>query len=272
MKNILNFFSAGYLSCKGALLPLMICLALVSACTRNYDTPGVASLSVFNGVVGAGTLVPDLSDTNRRFWYKAIEYVNYGNGGSVDPGVLRNTGQFNASTGTQRIRFLKYPDTLPHNKPILDLKLAVPVGTISSLFLTGTVDAPDTLFIRENFPWHSHTDSVTSIRVVNLVPGLNASVNLQGNAVGSEVESLGFKSLSPFKNYPVTGQGTQYVFEVRDAATGNLLLTRTVDARDRKQSTSSLNNYRFRNFTLVIYGQLGNTTNGAPNTVIMTNN
>ena len=271
MKNKQQFLPGSYRTCKGLIIILMINCILAPGCTKSFDVPGVASLNVFNGIVGTSRLSSDLSETSPIQWYKNSLSVLYGNAGSLNPVNVRTSPQFNSYSGEQRIKFFNYPDTLAHSKPLLDLRLNLPVSSISSLFLTGTVDNPDTLFVRDHFPVHSEADSVTWIRIVNLIPGLSASVNLVGNIDGSEVASLDYKSVSGFKSYPVPANGTRYDFEIKDASTGTLVATGIVDARDTKQSTSFINYYRNKNFTMIIYGGRGNTGSTAPKVVLMGN-
>lgn len=130
---------------------------------------------------------------------------------------------------------------------------------MNTLFLTGTLSAPDTLFVREQLPYRSITDSTTGFRVINLVKGFTASVNLQGKPVGSEVPSLGYKAVSPFNSYDVKKDPMEYVFEIRDANTGTIVSTQTIDTEDRDIGFGVANLYRFRNFTIIIYGELNNT-------------
>lgn len=271
MKNKQPLLSGCYLTCKRLILFLMINVLLAAGCTKSFDVPGVASLNVFNGVVGTTRLSSDLSETPPIQWYKNSLSVLYGNAGSLNPVNIRTSPQFNSYSGDQRIKFFNYPDTLAHSLPLLDLRLSLPVNSISSLFLTGTVDDPDTLFVRDNFPLHTGTDSVTRIRIVNLVPGLSASVNLAGNSNGSEVASLEYKSVSDFISYPVPSNGTRYDFEIREANSGELVTTGVLDARDARQSTSFINYYRFKNLTMIIYGGIGNTGSTAPRVVLMGN-
>ncbi len=146
----------------------MISCLLTAGCTKDFDRPGVASLNIFNGIVGATTIAPDLSEASPIQWYKTSNLLSYGVAGSVNPTTNRNNVQFNSYSGTQRFKFFHYPDTLVHSKPLLDIRLDLPVGTVSSLYLTGTTEAPDTLFARDHLTYHPFTDSVTSLRMVNL--------------------------------------------------------------------------------------------------------
>jgi hypothetical protein len=272
MQNNQPFLYASYRSCRIAFLFLLISSLLLAGCTKELDRPGVASLNIFNGIVGTATLAPDMSEASPIQWYKTSNLLLYGDAGSLNPVTARSNVQFNAYSGQQRFKFYNYPDTLAHSKPLLDLRLDIPVGSISSLYLTGTTEVPDTLFMRDELPYHSITDSITSLRFVNLISGLTANISLQGNPEGSEWSQLGFKSITPFKKYPLTGTGVKYVFEIRDATTGNLVVTGTADAQDRRQSTSFINYYRFKNLTMILYGKLDNTGATAPRVAIMSNN
>ncbi|QEC42928.1 DUF4397 domain-containing protein [Pseudobacter ginsenosidimutans] len=257
---------------KGYFILLIIGFSFTTGCTKDEAVPGIAALNVFNGVVGSGVLAPDLSNGNTGIqWYKGSNLITYGNVGAPSSFDSRKSVRFNSYSGTRNIKFYQYPDTLPHSKPVIQLTLDLPVGSINSLFLTGKPDAPDTLFIRDQLPYHPPSDSVTSIRVVNLIPGLTVSVNLQDDPSGNEVASLGYKEVTAFKDYSVKGTGLRYVFEIRNAVTGDLVATGIADARNISSSTAVINHYRFRNVTLVIYGELGNTGTGAPKVAIMSN-
>lgn len=252
-------------------LACLLCMALLNACKKTNDIPGMASLIIFNGVVGSDTLVTNFSGTAPITWYKQANQLYYGFPGDAFPFIDRNNNRFNWYSGQQRVAFFEYPDTLAHSKPVVDLVLDLPVGTINSLFLTGSMDAPDTFFTRDQVPGHSIADSTAGIRVVNLVKGIAVSMNIQGLAPGSEVATLGYKKASPFSNYDIKKQTDVYVFEIRDALTGDLIAAETIDPQDTDIGFGLSNNYRFRNFSIIIYGALNNTGTGAISSTIMSN-
>lgn len=130
-------------------------------------------------------------------------------------------------------------------------------GGVYSLFLTGTPAAVESVFLKEeNIP--SHTDNVFGARVINLVTGgVPISVNLQGNANGSFISNLTYKSISTFKDVSALDSEGDKVFEFRNAATGVLITSFTVPGYDLP---------RFRNITLVFAGAVG------AETIIRTNN
>jgi hypothetical protein len=141
--------------------------------------------------------------------------------------------------------------------------LNLPIGTIHSLFVTGTLAAPDTFFTLDNPPYHSPLDSTIGIRFVNLSAGSNPiSVDIQGMPNGSEVTSLSYKGITNFKNYnALASSPTSYVFEFRDAGTGALLSASSGytmnDITNASGTNINDNIYRFRNFTIALIGVPG---------------
>lgn len=250
---------------------ILICIVMLTACKKNNDVPGTASLNIFNGVVGSNLMVTNFNGNVPITWYRQANQLVYGYPGTPFPFIERNNNRFNSYSGHQRIAFFEYPDTLAHSNPVTELEIDLPVGTINSLFLTGTISAPDAFFVRDQVPYHGTADSAAGIRVVNLVKGLSASVNIKGKAPGSEVSSIGYKAASPFVNYDVRKTPVVYVFEIRDALSGDWLSEVTIDTEDREAGYGLSNNYRFRNFTIIIYGELNNTGAGAITTTIMSN-
>lgn len=238
---------------------LMLCgcsILCFTACTKNNSIKGTASLAVFNAIVGSNELVANFNGTEPIKWYQAAHKIIYGVQVNTFDG--RMNGKFNAYSGTQHITFFNYPDTTLHSRPVIDLKIDLPAGTINSLFLTGTLTTPDTLFIRDHLPYHPVSDSSMGLRFVNLTQGnLGIAVNLQGKNVGSEAAAIGYKGITAFKNYAVDTRNTEYVFEIRDASNGNLLKTHRIDVGDAMNGVLSINRYRFMNFTLAVFGVPG---------------
>lgn len=221
---------------------LVVLLAL--SCTKNQSYPGTASLTLINAVPNSTpSLVTNFSGTEPIQWYKNALKLVYGTSGT--------SNQAMAYTGEQRLAIYKYPDTLAHNFPLYDLALDLHPGTIYTLFLTGTLTAPDTLFTIDAPPYHPATDSSLGIRFVNLMAGsVPVNVNLTGNANGSETNNLAYKSITGFKNYAATYNVSKYTFEFRNATTGTLISTLDVTGIN----TATYNNRRFRNFTLALIG------------------
>lgn len=223
---------------------LPICLLLWCSCSKQKSVPGTASLTLINAVPNSTpSLVTSFNGTGPIQWYLNALKLVYGK--------ADKTNQSLAYTGEQRLAVYHYPDTNAHNAPLYDLTLDLQPNTIYTLFLTGTLTAPDTLFTVDSPPYHPDTDSSLGIRFVNLMAGsAPVSVNLAGRANGSEVNALSYKNITAFTNYPATADISRHTFEFRDAATGNLISS--FDVADI--SKPIFNARRFRNFTLALIG------------------
>jgi hypothetical protein len=124
--------------------------------------------------------------------------------------------------------------------------LTFTAGSLYSLFITGEdTTNPDFLFVKDVLP--VITDSSVGIRFVNLSAGSNAvSVDIQGQSNGGVVSSLAYKSIATFQKFPATSLINSYIFEFRDATSGNLLASYTLDG---------VNSVLFKNLTIALIGQ-----------------
>ena len=250
--------------------PALLCL--VVSCTKKDLSPtGTASLTVVNAMVGSGSLIPDFNKPGgRQSYYIDGPYANYGLFTNASMG---GTNQISLS-GTQQMTVYDYPDTLPTSRPVLTLTLNLPIGSISSLFFTGTLTSPDTLLTVDHPPYYPVSDSVVGIRFVNLSPGsAPISINIQGQANGSEAGSLSYKGITGFKSYPATSNISSYTFEFRDAASGTLLtnfVAAGIDSIGTDLYTSA-NPWRYRNFTLALLGLPGGMNDSAQTVLLIGN-
>jgi hypothetical protein len=237
------------LNCR-YVLTLLLSVALLAGCKKNTFTPDTASLLIYNAVPGSAPLLPDFTNGGAQL-FKYTKGIVYG--------TYNNTNNFFSSyTGEQRLRLYPMPDTTSKDQPLFDMSLNLLKGSISTLFLTGTPDAPDTVLIRENLPYLKGEDSAMAFRFIHLSPGsASISVNLQGQAPGELTGSLDYKQVTDFKQYPVSNK-SNYVIEFREAISGNLLLS--------YKFLGEGVNYRYLNrcFTIVFGGLPG----GAGNTAI----
>jgi hypothetical protein len=246
----------------------LVLLLMIASCRKTDITaPGTASLTVINAAVGTNSLVVNFGGTDPLSNY-------YVNARQLYYNVFQQECQFNAYSGVQKLGLYNYPDTLPKSPPFVNLTLDLPVGSVNSLFVTGTADMPDTLFTRDHPPYHSPSDSTMGIRFVNLSAGsLPVSINLEGQAGVHEISRLAYKEISAFKMYPARPGVASYTFEFRDMATGALLATYTADGidQDNTDPNEPVNRWRYRNFTLALLGTPGGTESSAQ-TILLINN
>ncbi len=130
---------------------------------------------------------------------------------------------------------------------------------IYTMYLGGQAPNIDTLFRKEfDFPFiktdiakPATADSAVNVRFVNLSPNSPAlKINIK-NSTSNEVDNFTYKSIGKWKAYNnKAATTTNYIFEVRNASTNELILTYTFGA-------SATN--RFKNVALIIKGLVGGT-------------
>ena len=220
-------------------------LAGLLACKKTVNLPAnnLASLNFVNTTVGSASLATKFNNKNIIFSNFSANEVGYG-----------SSHIFSPFSGNNIISFIQSSDTL-HN--LFQGKFQFQKGGIYTLFLTGTVSQPDTVFIPESLPQHSSTDSVAGVRFINLSSGSDpVSVDIQGQVNGSEAASLSYKEYTGFKIYKADHSISSYIFEFRDAASGTLLANYTLKGINNSTGTNTTANaVRFHNQTLVLIGQ-----------------
>ena len=230
------------------LFPVWVLVCTMMSCAKQSSPPGTASLTLINAVPGSSpSLVTNFSNQEPISWYNGALKILYG--------TWNPTYQKGAYSGDQALTIYHYPDTGAHSTPLFNLTLHLQPGTIHTLFLTGTMSAPDTLFTTDQPPYHPPSDSSMGIRFVNLSPGsAPISVNITGGAYGSEVSSLPYKGITDFISYSATADVSHYNFEIRDAASGTLIGSLDVTGVNYPINSWSPNIRRYRNFTLALLG------------------
>ncbi|ATL47005.1 hypothetical protein COR50_07295 [Chitinophaga caeni] len=226
-------------------------IALLSSCTKEPALEGAVSLTIVNASTSSFIVNFNEQDT-----------IIYASGGAYQVVQKDNSLEYILKSDYQIVNAHEIISTDPldtwNEEAMLKVNFSMPSGAIASLFVLGAATDPDTLFVRD-MPLHFQiADSSMGIRFVNLSDAkTNISINLAGQANGSEVGSLAFKGITAFNAYPADASVQQYVFEFRDASSGDLLTTATINAPG---STGATNSWRYRNFTLVFKGAPGSAT------------
>lgn len=230
------------------MLRIFLLLPVLFACKKSNTPSGTTSLTLINAVAGSNPLVANFSDAYPLEWYSLALLLPYA--------TYYPYYETSSYIGKQQpLRLYQYPDTLEKSVPLFDLRLDLPVGTVHTLFLTGTTNTPDTLFTTDILPLHPIRDSSFGIRLVNLSPGSGSvSVNIQGQVNGSETGSLPYKSITDFKKYPATSAIGSYVFEFRDADATLLASYTFAGVNNGTGNNTDINLWRNRNFTLILAG------------------
>lgn len=211
---------------KAKKLYLLFLLAVVAAvtgetsCIKATHSAGSAALNIVNAIPNSNPLVINFSPVNDPKLGDTFSYYYFANEVAYGQAV-----EFGFYTGNQPLSLSPITDT---TVTIWTGSLSLPVASIHTLFLAGTDTLHvDTLFTSDQIPYYPASgDSVTGIRFVNLATGSNpVSVDIQGG--GSIVNSLAYKGVTAFIQEPAGSNALNngYVFEIRDAGSGNVLTT-----------------------------------------------
>jgi hypothetical protein len=205
------------------LLFLIVAVFAAASCSKTPDTLLLdgGAVNVINAVVGGTTITLTTNASISSGSNTTISSNNYG----IIPIV---SGQTAVNIGVPAVAATNTAPAIPaftyYNQTI-----TVNNADNYSLFLTGaSPSAIDNVLIKESYT-HTYADSVCGVRFINLATGSNPiSVNVKGNANGSEVASLAYKAYSNFLQYPAKRVNPSYIFEFRDATTGNLITSYTL--------------------------------------------
>jgi hypothetical protein len=192
------------------------------ACQKTGTVPlvaGVAAFTVVDAIPNSiNNIIPIINTSQAIMWFSNANQVGYG-----------YFFEYSPVAGSDTIFVVQSSDTVNFGPKASGLMfygiLPLKKGGIYSLFLCGAdTTSPDYLFTTDTLPVYSSADSVMGIRFVNLSTGSNPiSVNLEGNSNGSEVTSLSYKAVTPFKQYANNSTTQDYLFVFREAATGDSL-------------------------------------------------
>jgi len=181
-------------------------MAALHACKQNNVTPGnLASINVTNAVIGGSALTYNTTSTTVS---------------------NNNFMQLTMIAGNSLLNL--YPAATPSSS-YYNNTIQTSSGDNYSLFLSGpSPSSVDAVLIKESY--QNYADSLCGVRFINLSPNSNPiSVNVSGSANGSIVTSLAYKAYSNFTQLPAKRLNRTYVFQIRDATTGNLITTYTMN-------------------------------------------
>jgi len=215
------------------------------ACKKDEKTESqLASINVINAAVDVATIKVNnfgkpISWTNLTGVDGTVNYT--GTTANKIYGIYQPNARF-------AFEVVSTPDTL---RKVFVKDLDLVVGGVYSLYLTGRSPNFESVFVKEDIPYH--TDSVAGVRFINLSSNSDPiSVNITGNANGSGVTSLAYKASTEFKTYPAKSKNLSYAFQVRNVTTGALLASYTLATP------------RMLNVTLAFRGLVGTTGTTAP--------
>lgn len=229
-------------------------VVLFSACKKEEEPTGYASINVVNAAIGSGTVKVNChgKPVGWAAYSGAIGAINYATSQILTVFNLNNDYPFTIVPAL---------DTL---KPVFNKILPMEPTGMYTLFTTGQAPAAyDAVFVKESNIPYNLADSAIAVRFVNLSPNSAAvNVTLASASTLNLAAGLAYKKLTEFKHYTLkkllpVGSMT---FEVRDAVSNVVLTSYTVPASGvQPYPTISTSLSRFKSITLVIKGLVGTT-------------
>ncbi|WEK33675.1 MAG: hypothetical protein P0Y53_14375 [Candidatus Pseudobacter hemicellulosilyticus] len=223
-------------------IPLFLFI-IIASCKKEQLPPGTATLTVINAVADGVRLVTNFTGTD------SIKYLN------ARSLTYSSSSRLIRYVGQQQVGFYKWPDTTSKDKPLFNLSLDLPVGSISTLVLTGTSTNPDTVFVRDQISYFPATDSSMEFSFANFSPGRNVRVRIKGSTA-TEAQ-LSYKTITSFKRYAVASTVADYVFEFVDETDRVVATYTTVGIRNA--GAASALRWIQGSFTLALVGLPGAT-------------
>jgi hypothetical protein len=229
---------------------LSLCLfsiALISCKKEGSVLSIISSLKIVNAVPNtAPYLVSDLrNNSGGDFYYASAAKFKYG--------IADQDARINTDQEELPLALYLFPDTLSTSKPLFDLKLQLPKGSINTLFLFGTVSQPDYKLVTATPPAHV-TGNTFGLRFANLsYQSKPVSVSLLDNGGQKIIDGLTYKGVSDYKQYIISANSDNLTFEFRDQETQNLLATYVMTGLLATEN----NLWRAKNFTIAFKGLPG---------------
>ena len=225
----------------------IVMLILFAGCKKAEPlNPKLTTVNVVNAVI-------DIGAVKVNYFGKDIAWKNYTSGTAL---VNFGSMQVYSVLPGNKIQIVPALDTV---KTLFNSVVSEVDKDIYSVFLTGTISAPENIVKKENLP-AVYSDMCIGVRLINLSPESNPlNLTLSSNPMINEFTSVGYKQITDFKKLPfpaflVSGSN---VFQVRDAS-GILLASYTLPTTGILSVASA----RYRNITLVVKGLQG-TISGA---------
>jgi len=230
------------------------------ACIKTNGVTGSSSLNIVNAINNSNPIVTNFTPLNAKdVPEEALRY--YGSANSISWGNSYESGSYIGNT------YLSISQNSDTTSTLWTGEFDLANGSIHTLFFCGDTSSVDTLFTTDIIPSYPLSDSVMGIRFVNLSAGSNPiSINLEGNPNGSEVTALAYRAITGFKQYPNNSMTIDYLFVIRDAATGDSLTQfdfLNAGSSNNGNGLTDPNNgnlLTFKNITIAVYGSVTNPT------------
>jgi len=218
-------------------------LSLIVSCKKELAPQATAAFTIVNAVSGSDNLVANFNTNyTSEGIYPVGMYVKYR--------VYAPHNHLTIPASEQPLLIYRYPAATEQNKPIYQLSVNPKAGEAGTLFLTGTLEQPETLLVTKLPPFHALADSVLGLRFVNLAPVKTpVRIRISGEGTDLSVSNLAYKGATDYLAVNANAKVGHVLVEFFDQVSGTLLQTYTL--KDVGTTTLEKNKWRYRNYTLV---------------------
>ncbi|HVU56073.1 MAG TPA: hypothetical protein VHD83_13505 [Puia sp.] len=212
------------------LVAVTMALGIVIGCSKTKVVPPPVSIQVINAISNSSSIVPKFGSDTAGSYYKGPT-----TGATMLKVAYGSSQRFSTVGGDNPLLVVLYPDT---NFKTFSGTVNLENGGIYSLFLSGDTLHADTMLVRDNIPFYGY-DSSAGIRFVNMAVGGKAlTINLTSDTTQTVFPALGYQQVTDFKKYATnTSVGTSYSFQIRDQASGTVLMPFTWTFATYKNNT-----------------------------------
>lgn len=201
-----------------------------------------ASLTIVNGINDNTSFLTTYFGTTSPKAYARLAHISSGN--SLD---------YATEKMVQPVTLFRNNDTLVPNKPFLKTSLQLEPGGIFTHFVYGSPTQAKQKTVKETLPHRTLNDSVAHLRIINLFENRTIDILQLEPVPGVMVTNLAYEQLSDFIKVPVKTSIENFVFEVKDHATGATLTTLT-EVNMYPGATTPNNQWLFKPRTMLVTG------------------
>lgn len=216
---------------------------------KKEDDPiqAAASFTIVNAIAGSTPLVTNFYNDKRLDYYRTAQQI-----------AAYNFIRYSGYLGDYNLGIYRLADT---TKTQYKLSLKLEPNSIKTLFLTGTVAETEGFTVTEKIPFYNQSDSVVSIRFVNLCKG-SGLVNVILRATSKNMAAgLDYKGIAEFQTVSAKFKDpTSYIFDFKDASTGATISSYTL---------TSLSTLLSKSVTVALRGIRGGTGTSAAGTFLI---
>ena len=224
---------------------LLLSFLILGSCKKNeIVSPALGTVNIVNAIMDGGAV-------KVNYFGRSIDWNNYvGRTSAVDYGVA----QVYSFTPGNRIKIVQSGDT---SKVFFDDIIGSKDRDIYSLYLGGTVSAPISISVKEDFPAF-YNEMAIGIRVINLSPNSNPiNITLSSSPAVNQFTGITYRMITEINKIPypsvfVVGSNE---FQLRNMS-GDLLGVCVLP----DQGLLSVSTARHKILTLVIKGLQGTTS------------